>query len=96
MIWLIGLAAAVYLVGFLVAGTVITRNLACGRLEFADAVMGACAALVWPVLAVPGGLYLLAKMETPKERHDRLAIEKDARVREQAWRIAQLEREAGL
>lgn len=94
-----------YLIGFcyfamwMISGAVATRKMADDfgdDVDFMTAAVGAGVGLLWPLMIFPFAIKWLATRETPAERRDRLAVERDTRVRAQARKIALLEREAGL
>lgn len=93
------LILGVYLLGWAPASAVVARAMAA---EFDDevgameAVLGAMVGLFWPLFGFPAVVWWLARRETPIARRDRIAVERDSRVREQARTIARLEREAGI
>lgn len=110
MTWLwIALGVLGYLAGFVVAGAIEIRRCdgqSWGH-RYCSHPFGTPAPLLWPVVLVGLAAYSplwvaahgsrwLAERETPRERRDRLAVERDERVREQAETIRRLEREAGL
>lgn len=108
VVWTVA-CVGIYFVGFIVAGVIEQRicdktwdNHKHCRHPFAGPEptfwpLVACFVLfIAPFVGAGAISRWLAKRETPVERRDRLAIERDERVREQARTIERLEREAGI
>ena len=97
-------AYVTYAVGWLACAVVVARHMLrdtyAGPPDAEETVLlgtlALLAGVVWP-LALPIALVVyLARRESPGERRERRAVERDAVVRERDRRIAALERELGI
>jgi hypothetical protein len=86
VIWLL-ILLPLYVVGWAITAVIATRQISYGSVDFVDAIGGSFLGLIWPLLALPGSVYMAIRhMERQK---------KQRRVMP-AYELAQLEVQAGL